>query len=317
MYNCTKCNKNFKRQTDFANHMRWKHKEFKQYECRICKKKFNDNSQRVIHEKYFVHKDPIELFENDLCDYGCGQKAKFIIGEKKCCSKSFNSCLNIRQKNSTSNKLKHSNTKYKKLCEICNQMIGFNKFKEHKEHCCLTQEKIDLIRKNYYEFMSIEEIKSKYGLFNLDIHKALKGCQKRSLSEVCKRSHKEGKGNNWRTTEESYPEVFFEKFLINNGFKKNSDFIREKQISFYRIDFFFPKKMIAIEIDGLQHIRFNYQIEIDRRKNLFLKSQGIKVIRILWKDLFKDSKSKLFIISEYLKGNKANIDLVSRKIEYP
>jgi hypothetical protein len=44
-----------------------------------------------------------------LCSYGCGKEAKFQLKNgKECCSKSQNSCLEIKKKNSLSGKGKHS-----------------------------------------------------------------------------------------------------------------------------------------------------------------------------------------------------------------
>jgi 5-methylcytosine-specific restriction endonuclease McrA len=43
------------------------------------------------------------------CEYGCGQKAKYQLKNGKwCCSEKFNSCPEVRKKNSESNKLKQS-----------------------------------------------------------------------------------------------------------------------------------------------------------------------------------------------------------------
>lgn len=44
-----------------------------------------------------------------LCEYGCGQKAKFKTSNGKwCCSERFNSCPEIRRRNSETNKIKQS-----------------------------------------------------------------------------------------------------------------------------------------------------------------------------------------------------------------
>ena len=44
-----------------------------------------------------------------LCDYGCGQEAKHQLKNGKCCcSSKFNSCPEVRRKNSETNKLKQS-----------------------------------------------------------------------------------------------------------------------------------------------------------------------------------------------------------------
>ncbi len=44
-----------------------------------------------------------------LCEYGCGQEAKYKLkNEKWCCSKFFNSCPSIRKRNSETNKVKQA-----------------------------------------------------------------------------------------------------------------------------------------------------------------------------------------------------------------
>lgn len=54
----------------------------------------------------------IESNSDLLCQYGCGQKAKFILKNGKyCCSECFNKCPQIRQKNSKSIKKCHEQGK--------------------------------------------------------------------------------------------------------------------------------------------------------------------------------------------------------------
>ena len=92
---------------------------------------------------------------------------------------------------------------------------------------------------------------------------------------------------------ESYPEKFFNQFLLNNKYKIDDDYIREYRVSYYRIDFYFPKKKLAIEIDGRQHYFYKRQYESDVKKDELLKSMGINVIRIPWKELCNNTKVKL------------------------
>lgn len=42
-----------------------------------------------------------------LCEYGCEQEAKYIVARKNCCSSHYNSCPNIRRKNSLGLKKAH------------------------------------------------------------------------------------------------------------------------------------------------------------------------------------------------------------------
>jgi 5-methylcytosine-specific restriction endonuclease McrA len=46
--------------------------------------------------------------ENFICEYRCGQKANFILKNgKHCCSKSSNSCIEVRKNNSNKQKVRH------------------------------------------------------------------------------------------------------------------------------------------------------------------------------------------------------------------
>ena len=78
-----------------------------------------------------------------LCEYGCGNEAKFQIGKQKkwCCSESYNSCPNMKKKNSDGNR---GNTQPipKKIENTTNIMCSFGcgnpavyQF-ETKNYCC-------------------------------------------------------------------------------------------------------------------------------------------------------------------------------------
>lgn len=54
-----------------------------------------------------------------LCEYGCGQPAKYRFANGKyCCSKSKNSCPVSRKKNGLGNKGRHHSKETKKLLEF-------------------------------------------------------------------------------------------------------------------------------------------------------------------------------------------------------
>lgn len=56
-----------------------------------------------------------------LCEYGCGQEAKFVVGSKRknCCSESISSCPELRRKNSEGLKKAYSDGR-----KNCNQFDG-------------------------------------------------------------------------------------------------------------------------------------------------------------------------------------------------
>jgi len=71
-------------------------------------------------------------------------------------------------------------------------------------------------------------------------------------------------------------EVLAEKKLL--GYK----FIKQKIIDNYILDFYCPKLMLAIEIDGESH---NAKQEYDKIRDNFLKACGIKVLRFTNQDV--------------------------------
>lgn len=63
---------------------------------------------------------------NKICEYGCGSEANYQLKNKKwCCSKSHNSCPNIKEKNS--NGLKNAYKEGRKNCNHFNGKRGWSK----------------------------------------------------------------------------------------------------------------------------------------------------------------------------------------------
>jgi very-short-patch-repair endonuclease len=102
----------------------------------------------------------------------------------------------------------------------------------------------------------------------------------------------------------SYAEEFFDRFLKNNNFKIYDDYFREFHVSIYRIDFFFPKLRIAIEIDGQQHYKYKNRQISDKKKDALLTSLDYKVVRISFKVLYSNTKIVLSEILEILKNTE-------------
>ena len=92
--------------------------------------------------------------------------------------------------------------------------------------------------------------------------------------------------------EPSYPEKFFMKVLKNN----NIEYEHDKHVGKYFIDFAFEGKMIALEIDGKQHLKEERK-QSDHQKDKFLKSVGWTVYRIPWKSINTES-GKQYIKNE-------------------
>jgi very-short-patch-repair endonuclease len=98
--------------------------------------------------------------------------------------------------------------------------------------------------------------------------------------------------------EPSYPEKFFMKVIENEFNDKN--YINEYPVGIYSIDFAWVDKKLAIEIDGDQHQRFEEYKLRDERKDSFLEIQGWKVLRIVWKDMFNNTKEQIKICKNFI-----------------
>lgn len=126
--------------------------------------------------------------------------------------------------------------------------------------------------------------------------------QKENISKAMKVAHKEGRawniGKSRWNNKPSYPETFFMKVIANEFEDKN--YVREYNVGIYSIDFAWPSKKLAIEIDGQQHQRFEDYKHRDERKDIFLLEHEWTVLRIPWKAMFNDTliwiaKAKSFI----------------------
>ena len=68
-----------------------------------------------------------------------------------------------------------------------------------------------------------------------------------------------------------------------NGFR----FIRQKPIGDYIVDFYCKEVGLVIELDGLSH-QYNEVMDLDERKQSYLESIGLKVIRFEDEDVIRD-----------------------------
>jgi very-short-patch-repair endonuclease len=73
-------------------------------------------------------------------------------------------------------------------------------------------------------------------------------------------------------------------FEVRNS-KLGFRFKRQESIGIYIVDFYCPKKKLAIEIDGSQH---NENIEYDEERTRYLNSYGIKVLRFWNEEINSD-----------------------------
>ena len=76
-----------------------------------------------------------------------------------------------------------------------------------------------------------------------------------------------------------------------NGFR----FIRQKPIGDYIVDFFCKEVGLVIELDGLSH-QYNEVMDLDERKQSYLESIGLKVIRFEDEDVIRDLPNVMRVI---------------------
>ena len=76
-----------------------------------------------------------------------------------------------------------------------------------------------------------------------------------------------------------------------NGFR----FIRQKPIGDYIVDFYCKEVGLVIELDGLSH-QSNEVMDLDERKQSYLESIGLKVIRFEDEDVIRDLPNVMRVI---------------------
>ncbi|MGC9512421.1 MAG: endonuclease domain-containing protein [Fidelibacterota bacterium] len=89
---------------------------------------------------------------------------------------------------------------------------------------------------------------------------------------------------------------------------KGHDFHRQKPIDEYIVDFFCPKLMLAIELDGYRHLLEEYQKK-DRRKEYQLMQLGVKTIRFWDDEVLDDIDNVLRVIEEIIKEREKELEL--------
>ena len=232
------------------------------------------------------------------------------------------------------------------LCEICNREFNsFGNLQQHIKKCeklhLIKDEIIDLyVNKNY----SVRDLRKKFKLQSDDI-KIILGDKTRSLAEANKLAHKkypdnykhteeskkimrekrlEFMKNNpdktaWRLSNVSYPEKLFIEYVESNGLDKKYSIIREYSVFPYFIDFAFVNQMVAIEIDGSQHL-LPERKERDNKKDKLLNELGWLVIRVSEKEI-KTDIVKVFtkivsILNEKPKVNNVRIGILVHPKKY-
>lgn len=91
-----------------------------------------------------------------------------------------------------------------------------------------------------------------------------------------------------------------EKFLWQNLRRKSMGCVcrRQHSIGNYVVDFFFPSKLLIVEVDGKIHEK---QKQKDFRREQFLKSVGCKVMRFTNEEVLRNLENVLRLILTELK----------------
>lgn len=214
-----------------------------------------------------------------LCDFGCGREATHQLKNGKwCCETSYNKCPEMRKKNSAGLKRARSSD---------------NKYLTAKGHTAwnkgLTKDTDERVRKfgatrhNHYQLGLIT---------NGWVGKHHSDETREKIRIAALKAHAEGRAHNigqsrWNN-KPSYPEQFFME-VIKNEFD-DKDYVREYPFHRFSLDFAWLKKKKCIEIDGQQHDICPGYKERDERKDALLLSEGWKVLRIKWVDMYKNTK---------------------------
>lgn len=196
-------------------------------------------------------------------------------------------------------------------CKICDRKLdNVGNLKQHIKKCeKLSLIKDELIRLYVNESYSVKDLRKKFQVQSTDIKNIL-GDKVRSLSDANKLAHKkypenfkhteeskkimrekrlEFMKNNpektaWRLSNISYPEKLCVGYIEKNGLDKKYSIVREYSVFPYFIDFAFVNELVAVEIDGSQHLLPDRK-EKDDKKDKLLNELGWLVIRVSEKEI--------------------------------
>lgn len=211
-------------------------------------------------------------------------------------------------------------------CEICKkEFLNKGSLVVHQNACKKIFENIDEIRKLYIEeFWSLKQISKKFGVGKGTISSLIRDSI-RSSSEANIIAHKkypdsfkhtddtkkflsfkrlEFLKNNpdktaWRTKNISYPEKIFLEKVHSLSWEKKYSIIREFSVFPFFIDFAFINEMVAVEIDGSQHLQTE-RLERDKKKDELLIKKGWSVIRISEKEIKRNIEETFEKLEEIL-----------------
>jgi len=89
-------------------------------------------------------------------------------------------------------------------------------------------------------------------------------------------------------------------FRIKNNRIKGYKFRRQHSIGKFVVDFYCPKASLAIELDGDSHFESDSTKQLDVKRQEFIESLGIKVIRFSNNEIYQNLDGVLEVISALL-----------------
>ena len=98
-------------------------------------------------------------------------------------------------------------------------------------------------------------------------------------------------------------EIILWKYLKNKQIL-GYDFHRQKPLYNYIVDFFCPKLLLALEIDGMAtHID---RLEYDKKRQTFLESKNIKFLRFTELEVRTNIEQVLYIIENFIHQQRSH-----------
>ena len=203
----------------------------------------------------------------DLCNYGCGNLAKFVNGSNKLmCEDRHNKCPALRLKNSigVKNCGRDYVKDYQNLPQESKDKINWKKG--------LTKDSDSRIMK------AALAMEGQPGRFTGKRHS---DSTKKLLSEYRTSYLKKSENRkNLGRHKKSWMEETFEHYLISNdisGWESEVHFYSEELKKNFYPDFIFENKKLIIELDGTQH---RLSIDKDSIRDQWFKTKGYTVVRI-------------------------------------
>ena len=128
---------------------------------------------------------------------------------------------------------------------------------------------------------SVKIGKKKYPLTHTD--ESIKKIREKRLDFMKKYPEK----TSWRQKNISYPELIFIEKIAQIGWDKKYSIIREFSVFPFYIDFAFINEMVAVEVDGSQHL-LDDRKKKDEIKDKLLNLKGWSVVRVSEKEIKKN-----------------------------